>query len=170
MRQSKLPNLLVPCWFCFVACGSSDPEPPLTPASYELPPSTATTSVKRTAPPPPQKPPPVTAEAPPPEASPPVVTGIEGGDSRTAIAMARCQREARCGNVGQEKDYETEDDCVTRLEPGTERELDAHQCPNSIAPVPLTACLDAIRRQSCDRPLGDLAPISECNAAALCKD
>jgi hypothetical protein len=166
MRQSKFSNLFLPCWFGFVACASSEPEPPLTPASYTTPRSSkAAPRVGRTGrPPQKQKPQAAAAETPPP------VTGVEGGDSRTAIAMARCQREARCGNVGQEKDYETEDDCVTRLEPDTERELEVRECPSSIAPVQLKACMDAIGRQSCDRPLGDLAPIPECSPAVLCQN
>src|SRR5688572_26373085 len=92
-----------------VACGSSDPEPPLTPASYTAPrTSRATPRAKGTATRPQHEAPKASA------ASPLVVTGIEGLDSRTAIAMARCERETRCGNVGEEKDCETEDDCVSR--------------------------------------------------------
>jgi hypothetical protein len=166
MKQSKILGLLAPCLLGFAGCAQSDSEPPLTPASYTRPaPSTPRKSATRPA----QK-----ARSLPPEAteqsaasSSPVVTGTEGDDSRTAIALARCQREVRCNNVGEDREFVTEEDCITRLEPKTESELEASGCPRRIPPVPLGACMDAIRKGSCDSPW-DLASIEECSKASLC--
>src|SRR5688572_13800428 len=102
MRPSRILSLLASCTFCW-ACASTEPELPLTPAAYTTPPpSKPPPRTKRTEsrPPPSAKPAPEEAEA-----KVPVVTGMEGGDSRKAIAIARCQREARCGYVGAEKEY-----------------------------------------------------------------
>ena len=96
-----------------------------------------------------------------------MITGTEGDDSRTAVTLARCQRETRCNNVGEDKEYVTEEDCITRLEPNTERELEAGGCPRSIPSTPLGACMEAIRKESCDGPR-ELASIKECSAAKLC--
>ena len=96
-----------------------------------------------------------------------MLTGTEGDDSRTAITLARCQLEARCNNVGEEREYVTEEDCIARLEPGTERELEAGECPRRIPSVRIGACMEAIRQEKCDSPR-DLAHIRECSAAVLC--
>jgi Family of unknown function (DUF6184) len=170
MRQSKILGFFAPCLFGFAACAANDPEPPLTPASYTVATHASRTPTK-VAPPtrgiasrPKQK-----AESLAREAPPPVVTGTEGDDARTAIALARCQREARCKNVGQDREFVTEEDCITRLEPDTERELEASGCPRTIPSARLGSCMTAIRQQSCDGPRA-LAPIDECSRAALCKN
>jgi hypothetical protein len=164
-------RFLVLCVFGAAACAQNDPEPPLTPASYTLRPTdTPRRATKaKAAPAPPRavsrqrQRPPSLEEAPP----PPVLTGTEGDDSRAAITLARCQLEVRCSNVGQEKEYVTEEDCIARLEPGTERELEAGECPRRIPSVRIGACMEAIRQEKCDSPR-DLAHIRECSAAVLC--
>jgi hypothetical protein len=154
-------RFLVLCLFGAAACAQSDPEPPLTPASYTLRPTdTPRRATKAKAAP---APPPSLEEPPPPL----VLTGTEGDDSRTAITLARCQLEARCNNVGEEKEYVTEEDCIARLEPGTERELEAGECPRRIPSGRIGACMEAIRQEKCDSPR-DLAHIRECSAAVLC--
>lgn len=172
MRHSKILVLLTPCLFGFAACAQSDPEPPMTPASYTHTPantprkSGAAAPARRTARPS-QKAQSLTQEAPAQNAPPPVITGTEGDDSSSAIVLARCNREAFCNTVGEDKEYVTEEDCITRLKPDTERELEASECPRRIRPAPLGACMEAIRKQSCDRPR-ELALIQECGAATLC--
>jgi len=164
----KILSFLVPCLFGVAACAQSDPEPPLTPAAYtRTPPKTtaAARPARRTASRPAQPPKqssPLAREAPA-----PVVTETEGDDSRTAITLARCEREVRCQTVGDDKEYATEDDCVTRLKPGTERELEAGECPRSIETARLGACMEAIRKEKCDSPR-DLSSIGRCSAATLC--
>jgi hypothetical protein len=164
-------RFLALCLFGAAACGQDYSEPPLTPASYTPPPTdTPRRATKaKAAPAAPradarqrQKSPSL-AEAPP----PPVLTPIEGLDSRTAITLARCQLETRCNNVGEEKEYVTEEDCIARLEPGTERELEAGECPRRIPSVRIGACMEAIRREKCDSAR-DLAHIGECSSAVLC--
>ena len=129
-------RFLVLCLFGAAACAQNDPEPPLTPASYTRPPDDMPrkASKAKAAPPAPRAASPRRQRPPSLEAAPapPVLTGTEGDDSGTAITLARCQREARCNNVGDEKEYVTEEDCIARLEPGTERELEAGECPRSI--------------------------------------
>ena len=175
MRQSKILGWLTPCLVLlgFAACAQSDPEPPLTPASYthtptsKVPRSTRAAPSRHMASRPARKAQSLAEATPGNKAPAPVVTGTEGDDSRTAITLARCQRETRCKNVGEEREYVTEEDCITRLEPNTERELEAGDCSRRISPAPLGACMEAIRKESCDSPR-ELVSIEECNAAALC--
>jgi hypothetical protein len=164
MKQSKILALLAPCLLGLAGCAQSDPEPPLTPASYTHPPAR---TPRKSATRPEKKARSLPPEAPEQNAPAPVVTGTEGDDSKAAIALARCQREVRCNNVGEEREFVTEEDCIARLQPNTERELEANECPRRIPPVPLGACMDAIRKGSCDSPW-DLASIEECSKAALC--
>jgi hypothetical protein len=166
-------RFLALCLFGVAACAQSDPEPALTPASYTYPRDQTPRRVTKAKPAPAAR---RTAlreqqqQSTPRDQKPPapVVAGTEGDDSRTAITLARCQREVRCNHVGAEKEYVTEEDCIARLEPGTERELEASECPRSIAPPQLGACMEALRGEKCDRPR-DLAHIKECSAAVLCQ-
>jgi hypothetical protein len=169
MRQSKILGLPKLCLFGFVACAQSDPEPPMTPASYTHTPGKPDTAApaRRTASRPAQETRSLAQKAPAQNAPPPVITGTEGDDSSSALVLARCNREARCNTIGEDKEYGTEEDCITRLKPDTERELEASECPRRIPPAPLGACMEAIRKESCDRPR-ELALIEECGKAVLC--
>ena len=145
----------------------------MTPASYTHTPASmprkpsAAASTRRTASPPAQKARSLAQKTPAQKAPAPVIAGTEGDDSSSAIVLARCNREARCNTVGEDKEYATEEDCIARLKPNTEQELEASGCPRRIPPAPLGACMEAIRKESCERPR-ELALIEECGKAVLC--
>src|SRR5262245_29202295 len=75
-------------------------------------------------------------------------TGAAPGAGETAaqsIAVARCDREATCDNVGSGKTFASRNACVDELRDKTRDELKASECPGGIDDVQLEKCLAEIR-------------------------
>jgi hypothetical protein len=85
------------------------------------------------------------------------------------IALARCARERRCGNVGVEEDYASDADCVTEVKADWRDDLNALDCPGGIDGEALSDCLDEIRDEDCGDPVESLQRIAACNAADICE-
>ena len=86
------------------------------------------------------------------------------------ISVARCDREARCGDVGPEKTFESRDQCIAKLNEAGYADLDADACPSGIDSHELGRCLSEIDAERCGAPLDTLERLLACRSAALCRD
>ncbi|HMJ13995.1 MAG TPA: DUF6184 family natural product biosynthesis lipoprotein [Polyangiaceae bacterium] len=87
-----------------------------------------------------------------------------------ALTATRCDKEARCGNVGPNGDYTSREDCVMRLERDARDDFDAEECPGGIDRAELDQCLKQIRSEDCGHVLDKLERVAECRSGALCLD
>ena len=95
------------------------------------------------------------------------------GETRSAarhIASARCEREQRCDNIGNDKKFATEDVCVDKIRSEWANDLNAYECPNGVVQKELDECLTAIRAEECSSPFDTLSRISECRAGQICAE
>lgn len=94
-------------------------------------------------------------------------------DTRSAmdsIAEARCAREAKCDNIGSEKDYSSTEDCLARIKDEWRDDLNARECPGGVDEPELDECLTAIRDDECGNPFDTLSRVAECGAGQICID
>lgn len=101
------------------------------------------------------------------------VSGLRGpgGEARSAarnIATARCQREARCNNIGADHKYATEEVCDEQIRSEWANNLNAYDCPNGVVDVELEECLNAVRSEDCNSPFDTLSRVSACTAGQIC--
>ena len=82
--------------------------------------------------------------------------------------MARCAREVACNTVGEGHPWHDRESCVTTMKTRLESELRPASCPRGIDQNSLGLCLDAIRNESCGKPMETLARASACANAKLC--
>jgi hypothetical protein len=126
-------------------CGSSEHEPPLTPASGEL--------VERTY---------------YPESGPPVA-GLEGREGAIfELTRARCDYEMRCMNVGIDRKYSHLDACKYHFNTAGYDELRADQCWAGVPRAALQSCVQSMDRLSCGDTVDDLDDVSGCDPDDLC--
>jgi hypothetical protein len=87
----------------------------------------------------------------------------------SSITRARCDREARCNNVGSGRKFESHDDCVTKTRASWRDDLNNLECPRGVVENQLSSCLEQIRNESCGNPLDTLERALACRAVDLCK-
>jgi hypothetical protein len=87
-----------------------------------------------------------------------------------ALAAERCDREARCGNVGPNEDYTSRNDCMARIESDARDDLDARECPGGIEQRELDECVQQVRSEDCGHVLDKLERLAECADSQLCLD
>ncbi len=85
------------------------------------------------------------------------------------IALARCDRDMRCGNVAKDRKFETRDECIAKNE-NTYDDLRSDECKSGIDRAKLDRCLDSIRSEDCNSPLDSLQRLAACRTGALCMD
>jgi hypothetical protein len=85
-----------------------------------------------------------------------------------AIALARCDREQRCGNIGDEKKFSNRDACLNEIRSKGDNDLTTSACPGGIDTARLETCLDAVRAERCNDLLDWAGRLSECRTDALC--
>jgi hypothetical protein len=145
-----------------LACAKNEPERAMTPASRPMPP--------------PSEPAPAAPQTQTQTQIPPASGHAEHGatadnqKSSTLIATARCEREVKCNNVGEEGKYVTQEDCVVSLEPATRGELDKRDCPGGVSEIELRQCTDEIKQTDCDSPFQNIELVTECSNEELCVD
>jgi hypothetical protein len=101
----------------------------------------------------------------------PASSATQGNDrSIQAITEERCQRESRCGNVGADETYASEDDCRRELNQKGYDSLGADECPSGVHQPALQACLASIRAEDCGAPLDSLERMVDCRSGKLCAD
>lgn len=94
-----------------------------------------------------------------------------GGETRSAvrnISDARCDREARCNNIGADKKYASDEVCEDQIKSEWANDLNAYECPNGVVDGELEECLNAIRNEDCNSPFDTLGRISACTAGQIC--
>jgi hypothetical protein len=84
------------------------------------------------------------------------------------IAVARCDREVRCKNVGPKQKYLTHSECVTKTQNDKRDDINASDCPRGIEEHALAKCLDAIRSEDCGNPLDTIGRVNACRTGNLC--
>jgi hypothetical protein len=91
-------------------------------------------------------------------------------DQRAIDAMtgARCEREARCDNVGANRHYVSREGCITQLRGEAMNSLTTSACPNGIDRAHLDRCLADVRGERCENVLDSLDRIANCSTNALC--
>jgi hypothetical protein len=91
------------------------------------------------------------------------------GDALNDIAATRCERENRCGNVGQGKRYESVQTCRTVVRNDFARDLNAADCPAGIDRGELSECVQAVREESCGNPIEAIGRITACRTSDMCQ-
>ena len=97
----------------------------------------------------------------------------ETGTNRAAvraIATARCEREARCNNLGADAKYPSKEDCLDRVRADWAKELSVYECPNGLVSAELDECLEDIRNEDCGSPFDTLARTMSCSQSEICAD
>jgi hypothetical protein len=87
----------------------------------------------------------------------------------SAITEARCDREARCNNVGNGKKFESRADCVTKTRADWRDDLNARECPNGVVSSQLTSCVTQIKDENCSNVVEKLETVLACRTVDLCK-
>jgi hypothetical protein len=85
-----------------------------------------------------------------------------------AIALARCDREQRCGNLGDGKKFSNREACLNDIRSQGDDTLTTSACPGGIDTMRLERCLDAIRGERCDNPLDLMSRLNACRTDELC--
>ena len=84
-----------------------------------------------------------------------------------ALSDSRCDREVRCGNVGQGKNMANKDACVAGFNSAGYDALDTQECPD-IDQAALSQCLASISLEDCDTKMDSITVLTECRPSALC--
>ncbi len=85
------------------------------------------------------------------------------------ITDARCARENRCGNVGPDKEYASQQACTTKIGAEWKDELNAYECPGGIDGEELAECLEEIKNEDCNAPFDTLGRVVACRSSDICK-
>jgi hypothetical protein len=86
-----------------------------------------------------------------------------------SITKARCERELRCGNVGPDEEYSSEQECMQKIRSDWHEELEARECPGGVVEKELNECLNEVRNDDCGNPFDTLGRIAACRESDLCK-
>jgi hypothetical protein len=84
------------------------------------------------------------------------------------IASARCEREQKCGNIGNDKTYSSSQDCLARIRADWQDDLNTRECPGGVNVHELNECLGQVRTEACGNPFDTLARMTECTQAQIC--
>ena len=88
----------------------------------------------------------------------------------SSIVEARCDREARCENIGAKEKFKTWAECKKEIAAKSSDKIGAPECPGGIDQHELSECLTEIRNEGCGNPLETLERVAACNSADLCID
>src|SRR5688572_19904258 len=88
----------------------------------------------------------------------------------SSIVEARCDREARCGNIGGDDKFKSWEECRKDIAEKSSDKIGAPECPGGIDSYELSECLSEIRSEKCGNPLDTLERVAACNSADLCVD
>jgi len=86
-----------------------------------------------------------------------------------SITQARCDREARCNNIGNGKKYESRDECVMKTRTDWRDDLNARECPNGVVSSQLASCVSQIKDENCTNVVEKLETMMACRTADLCQ-
>jgi hypothetical protein len=91
------------------------------------------------------------------------------GQAADALADALCARAERCGDIGDDDDFETVGECLSKQAADVSEHIDADECPRGIDGNDLDGCLARIAGSDCD-DTPDLAELSSCDESRICYD
>jgi uncharacterized protein DUF6184 len=92
----------------------------------------------------------------------------ESSSAVDSISEARCARESRCDNIGNEKKYSSMEDCVARVREDWKDDLDARSCSNGVNQTQLNECLSQVRGEECSSPFDTLERVAACTTGQIC--
>lgn len=98
----------------------------------------------------------------------PVQAAAQNGPAIASIIEARCDREARCENIGPEKRFLTRAACVEHVRDRSQNKLNAKECPGGVDAKALDSCLKQIKDEDCGDPLETVERVATCNSVDLC--
>jgi hypothetical protein len=84
------------------------------------------------------------------------------------LAAARCDREQRCGNVGDARSYASRNVCLDTMRGSIGNALNAYNCPLGIDRANLERCRVAIHEEHCGDAVATVSRAQTCRTAALC--
>jgi hypothetical protein len=85
-----------------------------------------------------------------------------------SIVAARCERGARCANVGAGEKWASAEACRGELLAKNRDELRASECPGGVVQKELDERSAEIRSEDCDNPLDTLGRLAACRSSDLC--
>jgi hypothetical protein len=99
-----------------------------------------------------------------------VKRSVSSASAVSSIVEARCDREARCENIGAKEKFKTWAECKKEIAAKSSDKIGAPECPGGIDQHELSECLTEIRNEGCGNPLDTLERVAACNSADLCID
>jgi hypothetical protein len=84
------------------------------------------------------------------------------------LAMARCDRELLCKNVGGGLKYASRDVCLNEMRGTIANDLNSYTCPGGFDRGQVVRCMAAIKSEECDHPFDTLQRVEKCRTGALC--
>jgi hypothetical protein len=84
------------------------------------------------------------------------------------LAMARCERERSCNNVGDGHKYASTQVCMDQMRGDIGNDLNAYKCPRGIDRSRIDHCTAAIKNEECDHPLDTITRLEKCRTNSLC--
>ena len=86
-----------------------------------------------------------------------------------SIAESRCAREERCDNIGENKKFSSNDDCLARVRADWKDDLNARECPGGVNQPELRECLTEIKNEDCSSPFDTLSRVAACTSGQICQ-
>ena len=86
------------------------------------------------------------------------------------MAIANCDRELSCENIGSGRRYENRDLCISTFEIQKFDELRLPRCLLGVDYVQLELCRREIKTADCSSPLYTLDALGACRSSKLCRD
>jgi hypothetical protein len=96
-----------------------------------------------------------------------IATGPVTARDAELVASERCDREARCDNIGAHRKYPTREVCVAMVRDDSLNTLTKAACPEGVDSARLQTCLMDIREDRCNNPFDALSPHSAAIRRAL---
>jgi hypothetical protein len=99
------------------------------------------------------------------------VTNAQQIDPRSAaweLATARCKHAVACNEIGGNRDYASNEVCMTANRGKAENDLRSADCPNGVNSQRLQACLSEIASESCSGVGSGFERMMSCRTGSLC--
>ncbi len=94
--------------------------------------------------------------------------GVSAAAAVKSIVGARCNREARCNNIGADRKYSSSAECNSKLSEDRKDDLNMDDCPRGVSQKELSECLAEIKNEDCNNPLDSLGRLAACRSSDLC--
>ncbi|MEZ4407015.1 MAG: DUF6184 family natural product biosynthesis lipoprotein [Polyangiales bacterium] len=85
------------------------------------------------------------------------------------LAEARCDREMRCQNIGQGREYENRAACIRDVRTSHADDVNRSECPAGVDQRELAECMEEVRNEDCNNPLDTVGRLVACRSSDLCR-